>query len=262
MPSLAIPLISASNLRDLGGWPTEDGRRVRKGLVYRAPALANLAPEDEAVIAALGLRTVCDFRGTRERLHRPVQIAGATTISLPIEPSVGAGLSDILHTGKVSGHFRQADMMELLQEAYVDYALRNSEQYRAMFRCLLQPDGLPLLIHCTAGKDRTGFGSALLLSALGVAWAHIVEDYLATNVLWKQEIARDFFNLPGDVMQVLLGAHEPLLTAAFVALRREYGSLDAYLSGPIGLDAQARIRLADVLLEPDDAMGRQGQACV
>jgi protein-tyrosine phosphatase len=242
-----IPLKSASNLRDLGGWPTMDGRRVRTGLLFRAPALSGLCAEDEAALAALGLRAVVDFRGTRERQQQPVQIAGAAGYSLAIEPSVGAGLKDIVRTGQVSGHVSPHDMMELLREAYRAYALQDFPQYRGMFQLLQQDANLPLLIHCTAGKDRTGFGAALLLSALGVAWPHVVEDYLATNRYWRRESARDL-TLPPGIAAILLAAHETLLESAFEAVRREYGSLEAYLAGPLGLDDAARARLADLFL--------------
>ncbi len=243
MPSLSIPLTSASNLRDLGGWPTRDGRHVRTGLVFRAPALAALSPEDQAIVAALGLRTVCDLRGTHEARVTPVDLADARRLPLPIEPSVGASLRDILRTGQDSGHASPEDMLELLRDAYRAYALQSFPQYRAMFEALLAPGGTPLLLHCSAGKDRTGFGSALFLSALGVAWEDVMEDYLATNTLWRREIASNF-DLAPAVKEILFSAHESLLVAAFEALRAEYGSLDAYLERAIGLDAAARAALA------------------
>ena len=246
MPSLSIPLQSASNLRDLGGWPTQSGRRVRAGLVFRAPALSRLCAEDEAVIATLGLRTVCDLRGVHEAAHNPVALAGATVVKLPIEPSVGASLRDILRTGQDSGHATPQDMMGLLRDAYCAYALQSFPQYRSLFAALLAPGGLPLLLHCSAGKDRTGFGSALLLSALGVSWAHVLEDYLATNTLWRREAASSF-DLPPAVKDILFGAHEELLAAAFDAVRQEYGSLDTYLERAIGLDAAARDTLTERL---------------
>jgi protein-tyrosine phosphatase len=183
----------------------------------------------------------------RERAARPVEIAGALTLSLPIEPSVGAGLRDILRTGQVSGHMVPAEMMALLSEAYRDYALENAHRYRALFAAILETDGLPLLLHCSAGKDRTGFGTALLLTALGVDWPDVMADYLATNTLWRREIARDF-EFPAPLRDVLLGAHAELLTAAFDAIGAQYGSIDAYLAEAIGLDDAARARLTSLLL--------------
>ena len=243
----SVPLQNASNLRDLGGWPTQDGCAVRTGLVFRAPALINLSEADQARIAGLRLRTICDFRGVRERAASPVAIDGAEHLSLPIEPSVGAGLRDILRTGQATGHMIPAEMLDLLREAYRAYALQSFARYRTLFERILTPNGLPLLLHCSAGKDRTGFGAALLLRALGVAWQHVVDDYLATNRLWRREIAANF-DLPPELKEVLLSAHETLLTAAFKAIDKAYGSLDTYLSQAIGLDPAARARLHAVLL--------------
>ncbi len=245
----AIALQGASNLRDLGGWPTADGRRVRRGLLYRAPALIGLTANDEATIEALGLRTVCDLRGMREREVTPVSLGPSRNVHLPIEPSVGAGLRDILRTGQASGHVTPADMFALLREAYEAYALVNVGQYRRLFEHILAPGGLPLLLHCSAGKDRTGFGSALILTSLGVGWDDVLTDYLATNTQWKREIASKL-DLPAELADVLLSVHVDLLTAAFDAARGAYGTMDAYLEKAVGLDASARARLAELLLEP------------
>jgi len=236
-----VPLQNASNLRDLGGWAAHDGRKVRIGLIFRAPALANLSASDVQAVAGLGLRTVCDLRGTGEAAANPVDLPGASRVPLPIEPSVGASLKDILRTGQASGHMSPDDMMGLLADAYRAYALQSFHQYRSIFEALLQ-EQTPLLLHCSAGKDRTGFGSALILSALGVAWPDVMADYLATNTEWKREIASRF-DLPEAVKSVLLGAHAPLLTAAFEAIGVEYGSLDAYLHRAMGLDGAARAQL-------------------
>lgn len=246
---IAVTLERASNLRDLGGWPTRDGRRVRTGLIFRAPALLGLSASDRATIQALGLRTAVDFRGVEERNNNPVALDGVRHDFQPIEPSVGASLRDIVLTGQASGHVSVQDMLDLLTEAYRAYALSSFPRYRALFRHLLTEELLPLVFHCSAGKDRTGFGAALLLTALGVAWEHVLADYLATNRLWRREIARNF-DLPEPVKDALLSVQEPLLVAAFDAATREYGSIDAYLETAIGLDASARARLADRFLEP------------
>ena len=246
---LAIELERASNLRDLGGWPTEDGRHVRRGLIYRAPALLGLSPADRAVIARLGIRVAVDFRGEEERARNPVVLENVRPDPQPIEPSIGAGLRDIVLTGQASGHVSPADMLDLLTQAYRAYALNCQDRYRALFAHLARADSLPILFHCSAGKDRTGFGAALLLTALGVAWEHVLDDYLATNRLWRREIARNF-DLPPDVKDTLLSVHESLLVAAFDAARGAYGSVDAYLVQAIGLDGAARTALMDRFLEP------------
>ncbi len=237
-----IKLEKSSNLRDLGGWPTTDGRRVRSGMVFRAPALTGLSPADEQTIAALGIRTVCDFRGVRESDYNPVVLQGARKLNLPIEPSVGAGLKDILRTGIAAGHATPQDLVELLRQAYQAYALQSYPQYRAMFALLMDQDALPLLFHCSAGKDRTGFGAALLLTALGVGWDNVVADYLATNRLWRRESAA-FLDMPVPLKDALLLAHAPLLSAAFSAVNGAYGSVEAYFEQAIGLTRQGRADL-------------------
>jgi protein-tyrosine phosphatase len=245
---IAVALERASNLRDLGGWPTRDGRRVRAGLIFRAPALLGLSAADRETIAALGIRTAVDFRGVQERENNPVVLAGIAAVPQPIEPSVGAGLRDIVLTGQASGHVSPDDMMDLLTQAYRAYALSSFAQYRAMFAMLADEARLPLMFHCSAGKDRTGFGAALLLTALGVEWPHVLADYLATNRLWRREIARNF-DLPEAVKDKLLSVHESLLTAAFDAARGAYGSIDAYLAEAVGLDGPALAHLRNRFLD-------------
>jgi protein-tyrosine phosphatase len=218
-------------------------------LIYRAPALLGLSAADREVIARLGIRSAVDFRGVQERENNPVSLAGIRPVPHPIEPSVGAGLRDIVLTGQSTGHVSPQDMLNLLTEAYRAYALSSFPQYRALFALLADDDHLPLLFHCSAGKDRTGFGAALLLTALGVDWEHVRADYLATNRLWRREIARNF-DLPGPVKDTLLSVHESLLTAAFDAARGAYGTIDAYLAEAIGLDDAARAHLASRFLEP------------
>ncbi|MGH7210785.1 MAG: tyrosine-protein phosphatase, partial [Acetobacteraceae bacterium] len=114
----AIVLEAASNLRDLGGWTTADGRRVRAGRVFRSAALVRLTVADQAAIAALGLRTVCDLRGLAERAAAPVSLAGAATVALPIEPTVGVTLREIFSVRQASAE----EALALMRRAYTAYA--------------------------------------------------------------------------------------------------------------------------------------------
>lgn len=240
----SVPLQAASNLRDLGGWPVGGGRRVRFGRVFRSAALSRLTGSDQEAVRALGLRTTCDFRGALERERSPMRLDGADVMELPIEPTVGAGLRDILATGEATGE----DLMTLLRRAYEAYALASLDQYRALFGLLLEDRRLPLLFHCSAGKDRTGFGAALVLTALGADWDTVMEDYLATNRLWRGDtvISHD---LPPPLADILLRAHPELLEHAFTAIRRTDGSTDAYLARALRLDDAKRQRLRDLLTD-------------
>lgn len=244
----ALALEGASNVRDLGGWAVAGGGRVAFGRVFRGAALTRLTDADRVTLAALGLRTVCDLRGVRERERAPSRLDGLEWVeihSLPIEPTVGGSLSDILATREATGE----DVLALLQRAYLAYAFDCVPRYGAMFDLILQgEDRLPLLFHCSAGKDRTGFGAALVLAALDVPWESIVEDYLATNRLWRSdpELARE---LPPVVAEKLLGVHAELLENAFAAIRRESGSMDRYFETVLGLTPPRRERLRALLVE-------------
>ena len=142
--------------------------------------------------------------------------------------------------------------MALLGRAYVAYAMDWSHRYRDLFSLLLQPGGCPLLFHCSAGKDRTGFGAALLLRTLGVPLEQIRLDYLATNSLWQSDPALAA-ELPPDVAAVMLRAHPEWLDAAFAAIDAKFGVFENYLEQRIDLDAEARHRLRRLLVEPDAA---------
>lgn len=156
-----LVLSGASNLRDLGGWPVADGRRVRAGSVWRSAALHGLTPEDLGLLAATGLRTVCDLRGAQEAARAPSRLpAGALAHPLPIEPFVGASLKDMLERGMATGEGATG----LLRQAYLAYVTEHLEAYRRLFALLLEEERRPLLFHCSAGKDRTGVAAALILT--------------------------------------------------------------------------------------------------
>jgi protein-tyrosine phosphatase len=239
-----VPLQGASNVRDLGGWPAADGRRVRFGMVFRSASLASLTDDDAVALSETGVRTICDLRGEAEQRSAPSRLPGVTKHALCIEPSLQPSLSELLAAGGVTGE----DVMALMRGAYAAYALEWSHRYRALFDLLLDENAPPLLFHCTAGKDRTGFGAALILTALGVDEESVLEDYLATNRLWRAdpEVAA---LLPDAVARVLLRVHPELITSTFAAVRDAHGTLDAYLEERIGLDAERRELLQERLLE-------------
>lgn len=242
-PPFLVPLDGVSNLRDIGGYLTVDGRRVRRGMVFRSAALAKLTEADRAVVARLGIRTICDFRGRAEAAQAPTRLDGPQIVPLPIEPTVGAGLRDILHTHEITGEA----VTDVLGRAYAAYALSSAAQYSALFSLLV--DGqTPLLFHCSAGKDRTGFGAAMLLTALGVGWDEVVRDFEATNRFWRRDTV-SMPELPPGLAEALLRADPALLAHAFDAARRAHGSIDDYLEQALGLDQQRREALRQNMLE-------------
>ena len=139
-------------------------------------------------------------------------------------------------------------MMGFLTDHYRDYPRRCAPGFRTLFATLSDGQHRPLVFHCTAGKDRTGFASALLLTLLGVHWEAVMEDYLRTNELWTGHIGR-YPELDLDTRAAIVEARTPYLEAAFDVVRADFGSPQAFAEKALGLDAAARARLKADLLE-------------
>jgi protein-tyrosine phosphatase len=236
------PIPAATNLRDLGGYRTADGATVKWRRLYRSNELSKL---DGDTLAALGIRTVCDFRHDEESALAPTRLPLGTATAIHAVPiKVTGSTGGVLSSGKATA----ADVRQMLRDVYRIFAIEHAGAYRALFDRLVEPGHYPLVFHCTAGKDRTGVAAALVLSALRVAREAIVEDYLLTNTYWTKP-ADLLSNLSGEVREAVLDARPDYLQAAFDAIDAAYGSLDVYLAKAMGLTAERRRRLERLLLD-------------
>jgi protein-tyrosine phosphatase len=199
--------------------------------------LGHLTAADIEVVRGLGVRSAFDFRGLEERAVAVCAVKEIAVHSLPIEPTVVAALRARLAAGSLSA----ADALEIMRESYRNYVRLNTHSFRALFGHLLA-DRAPLLIHCTAGKDRTGFACALVLHALGVAEDVIAEDYLLTNRFYRRDPSSGT-DLPEDVRQAIGSVEASFLAAGFEAVRADYGDLESYLKEGLGLGPQERTEL-------------------
>jgi protein-tyrosine phosphatase len=237
-PPRHFSLAGASNFRDLGGYPAKGGRSVRWRQIFRSNHLGHLTEADVEVLRGLGVKSAFDFRGTEERVAAMCGVAEITVHSLPIEPTVVAALRARRDGGAT---LSSADALEVMRDSYRGYVRQNTQNYRALFAHLLE-DRAPLVIHCTAGKDRTGFACALILHALGVPEDVIAEDYLLTNRFYRRDPSHSS-DLPEEVRQTLGSVEASFLAAAFEAIEAEYGGLESYFSDGLGLGAQERAAL-------------------
>ena len=238
-PARHLKLAGASNFRDLGGYPTNDGRTVRWRQIFRSNHLGHLTSDDAAVVRALGVKSAFDFRGTAERAEALCGMPEITVHSLPVEPTVVAALRAIAAAGTP---LATSHAVEVMRDSYRSYVQQNTPRFRALFAHLLE-DRAPLVIHCTAGKDRTGFACALILHTLGVPDEVISEDYLLTNRFYRRD-PNSGSDLPDDVKQVLGSVQTAFLGAAFEAIDSDYGDLESYLQKGLGLGASERAALA------------------
>jgi len=236
-PARHLDLEGASNFRDLGGYRTGDGRLVRWRQIFRSNHLGHLTAADSGIVRAMGLRSAFDFRGREERMAASCGLQEITVYPLPIEPTVVAALRARLAAGSLSS----ADAREIMRDSYRSYVRLNTHSFRALFAHLLE-DRAPLVIHCTAGKDRTGFACALVLHALGVPDDVIAEDYLLTNRFYRLDPAFGT-DLPGDVRDAIGSVEASYLAAAFEAIHTDFGGLEDYLKDGLGLGESERTTL-------------------
>jgi protein-tyrosine phosphatase len=241
-----VSLEGGSNFRDLGGYRTRDGRRVRRGLVFRSAHLGGLTDNDRGALAALRVRTIVDLRGVNEAAETPHAIAGLDVEVVPaaIEPRVGERLRAALDEGRATPEV----VAGYMTEHYRDYPGRAVPAFRTLFGALATASRRPLVFHCTAGKDRTGFAAALLLTTLGVPWPTVVDDYLHTNAVWTGHVGR-YPELDPATRAALIEARADYLEAAFAALRDAHGEVETFLAAALGVGADARQRLRTELLD-------------
>jgi protein-tyrosine phosphatase len=242
-PARHLNLQGASNFRDLGGYAAGDGRTVRWRQIFRSNHLGHVTEADVEILRGLGVKSAFDFRGLEEREAAVCGVKEIAVHSLPIEPTVVAALRARLAGGSLSS----ADAQEIMRDSYRSYVRHNTHSFRALFAHLLE-DRAPLVIHCTAGKDRTGFACALILHALGVPGDVIAEDYLLTNRFYRRD-PNSSTDLPDDVRQAIGSVEASFLAAGFDAVRADYGDLESYFSDGLNLRARERAQLKARYLE-------------
>lgn len=253
-----LPLDGASNARDLGGYAAADGRRVRWGVAYRSDALGELSDDDVAYLARLGVRQVVDFRSDAEREREPDRLPSSPELRVVLRPIFGEALDpQELKDRLLSGNAHADQMTALLVEGNRAFVTEFAPVYAGFLRDLADSGNLPVLFHCTAGKDRAGFAAAALLLALGASRDTVMEDYLKTNAfsaastshtLLVLRVASLFRTAPDDV-RPLFEARREYLQAAFDTIDERYGSDRGFLRDGLGLDDATLTRLRANLLE-------------
>lgn len=248
LPSRSLPLAGASNFRDLGGYVGHDGRTVRWRQLFRSDHLAGLSPQDHAVLAELGITRAVDFRGRAESAALAYALPGVAYHPLVIEPTVVQRAFELQREGR---RLTAEDAVGLMQQTYRGFVHDNAPRFATLFQLLLegdQPD--PLVFHCTAGKDRTGFAAALILLALGVPRDVVMQDYLLTNELYRRPEGAGR-HASEEVLSVIWRVQEDFLNAALHLVDQDFGGVQPYLVDVLGVDAAAQRELAARYLQRD-----------
>lgn len=257
----SLGIASVPNLRDLGGYPTRDGRTVAIGLAYRSDQLSGITPEDMAKLAAFNFKVDYDLRTAAERDNRPDELPpGVKYVWLNVladAPQASPArleqlLRDPPQANEVLGNGQvEAAFIEAYRE-FVSLPSARSE-FGRLFRGLAERSQLPALFHCTTGKDRTGWAAAALLELLGVPRDIIMADYLRSNLIiipkYQDEIAA-FIAVGGEpaIPEAILGVQEVYLNAAFGEMELQYGTIENYFAEGLGIDADEQQTLRAVYL--------------
>ncbi len=248
-----IALAGGDNFRDIGGYRTKDGHSIAWGKLYRSASVGRYTADDQALVRKLGVGSIIVLRSTRERLADKtpwMQDSGLGFWARDYDLS-GGNLGALFAKGTT---LDAGTMRGVMIQGYRGFPKEQAASYRMLFDRLLTSDKA-VIVNCTAGKDRTGVGVALVLSALGVPYDTIMEDYLLSNSTLDMEALRAdagmnaaMSALPADVAKPLLGVERAYLDAAFDQIRKDYGDVDTYLARELGVDSKALQRLRKQML--------------
>lgn len=237
---LLTPLLSGqNNFRDLGGIPTKDGRSIKSGLIYRSGDLHSITDEDVITLTHLGLVMIIDFRSSREFEERPNrEIPGVREIK---HLAIHDAPRDLAF--KYVGESNEEGIKRLLVDEYSRIVLHYTYEYSQFLYEIAHTPNIPLVFHCTAGKDRTGLASIFLLTALGVGMEEIIKDYFLTNIFAKAHM-HEIIGLinhngqNGELMRPMLEVRQEYLDSAFSTIQEHFGALENYVFGELGADPE------------------------
>lgn len=255
-PQRHLPFEKIKNFRDLGGYRTLDGRSVRWGVLYRSGSLHKPNDADSKKLTGLNLSTVISFRAEHEMEREPNKLPeGVRFVNVPMEDAS----TKVWHEARdeMVKNMKTLDPAEYMITTNIELATKFTPGYKQFYRELLASNGSPVLFHCAAGKDRTGFAAATLLRILGVPQDIVMQDYLLTNKYLLDAHRWNLF-LAGIIkgrkfaegIRGFVRADESYLSAAFDALERAYGSFGKYVHDGLYMTDTDIERLKNIYLEP------------
>ncbi len=223
-----LPIQGAYNVRDLGGYKTKDGRQVKWGKVIRSGDLNHLTDSDLLYFSRIPLKSYIDFRDSAEIAAAPDKYPPTVTHLYKL-PILAGDLSSISKLTPESA-------LSMLGEMNKEFVKEWQPVYADFFKILMEEDNSPLLFHCSAGKDRTGYAAALFLSSLGVDRETIIQDYMLSAEYLKDKYAREIKAYP--VLAPLMTVKREYIEAAFNLIDQEYGGMENYLTNYLYVDLE------------------------
>ena len=248
----------AKNFRDLGGYRTVDGKTVRWGALYRSDHLQKLTDADLKHLSTLLLDRIIDLRADHEKKDEPDRLPPDTHIRI-IELPILDSTTQIWHDTRdhlLKDTLEDIDAAKYMIQTNMELATRFTPQMRQFIQELFSAKGQPVLFHCAAGKDRTGYAAAIILRIFGVPLEVVMEDYLLSNQYYLSAYSWNLFMLHiikgkrfSTFLKGFLEVRSAYLSAAFQTIDREYGSFVNYVHTGLGLTRQDIELLRSLYLE-------------
>lgn len=249
-----IDMENTVNFRDIGGIPTQDGRHTKWGMIYRSGELSELTEEDLAYMKTIDIKAILDFRTDEEIEEKPDMYPdGVKWFHVPVGNMNKGNMKEMF------AEIRNADPETYdsgaLMESISESLFKSQEAYKTLFNDLLNDETTPLLFHCTAGKDRTGHASALILTALGVDEETIYNEYTLSNYFRYEnneetvKKAAKFYGVDQRILRPMMGVKRSYLKTGMDIIKKEYGSVQNYLEKEIGIDSLMQAKLKQKFLE-------------
>ena len=255
-----IRMNSIHNFRDFGGYQTKNGVWLKKGLLYRSGDLSKATDADLEKLSALKIKTICDLRSKKERFLEPDRfpdVEPTTFFNIPMRPIVDYHARSLGRLFSLMfGKERKMDYIAESYKAYREYATGYLPQLKALFERISNPDNLPLLIHCSAGKDRTGVVSSFIQQMLDIPLDVAMEDYLKTNEnlgAYIDEIVERlrklaYFGVPWQMYMPLFDARVDYLNAAFSQVKDEFGAFDEWMRRGLGFSEKEQDAFSELFV--------------
>jgi len=247
-----------SNFRDMGGYVTVDGRRMKRGILYRSEDLSRLTREDQQNLQHYGIRLICDLRTPQERKSKPARLPDAAQpqmVHIPIYPH-----ENYSHWQVFAFLFGKSGAEGFDQYARTFYRRMLHEhrsQIREIFALLAEEEHWPALIHCTGGRDRTGFITALIQLVAGVPKAAVLEEYLLTNQYYAERMekfirlmrALTLYQVTPERMRHIMWVRREFLESVLDEMAQVWGTVENYLVEGCGIEREKLLDFRARLLE-------------
>jgi protein-tyrosine phosphatase len=255
-----IKLEGAYNFRDVGGIKIDNGSRIKPGIIYRSDELSELTRNDLITLERLNLKLVCDLRTPGEKKSKPDHLPNnkIRTVSIPVHPHQ-EDYSQRKFFLSLNYNSHKLDFEKLIKEYYYCFAFERTEQIKEIITLLSDKNNLPALVHCSIGKDRTGFVSALVQLVAGASRQQVLDDYFDTNNYIGGRIKKvirflrimSLFRIPAERFRPLLEVHKEYLDNVLEEIFKTNGTIEKYLSGVCHVDQSHIQNLKHILIDTD-----------